>query len=361
LYFATIDTQLVQHNVRRATAVGAHFVNEMMSRSRSRRQILLLDCCYSGAFKDGMLAKGDRRVGAGDQFQGQGRVVLTASDALHYSFEVGQLHGKAVRSVFTQMLVRGLQTGEADLDRDGSYSLDEVYDYVHSRVLYEHPDQKPMKMGFVEGKIFIGNNPHPLPAELPLDIQESLDDPRRFVREGAVRELEKLLTGKNKGLVLAARLVLTSVAAQDDSLFVRTMANNCLEAQTQSQAIGFEISAKDQVAETIVQTKVDEGPSQQNGRTATPVDVDNCETEDPGETAGKTAHQVWAEAQIHETDVREPLAREQFEGRWPKFLLAADRSSNHGPWDQDNIAIVLGLMLVTTFLVAFIIWLLSAN
>jgi uncharacterized caspase-like protein len=45
LYFATIDTQLVQHNPRRATTVPAQFVNEVMSRSRSRRQILLLDCC----------------------------------------------------------------------------------------------------------------------------------------------------------------------------------------------------------------------------------------------------------------------------------------------------------------------------
>ena len=76
LYFATIDTQLVQHNVRRATAVSAHFVNAVMSRSRSRRQILLLDCCYSGAFKQGMLAKGDKRVGAGEQLLGSSPGVL---------------------------------------------------------------------------------------------------------------------------------------------------------------------------------------------------------------------------------------------------------------------------------------------
>ena len=126
LYFATIDTQLVQHNVRRATAVGAHFVNEVMSRSRSRRQVLLLDCCYSGAFKEGMLAKGDKRVGAGDQFEGQGRVVLTASDALQYSFEGERVEGEGIRSVFTSTLVHGLETGEADMDGDANYSIDDV-------------------------------------------------------------------------------------------------------------------------------------------------------------------------------------------------------------------------------------------
>jgi len=39
LYFATADTQFVRHNVRRATAVGADFVDAVMRRSRSRRQI----------------------------------------------------------------------------------------------------------------------------------------------------------------------------------------------------------------------------------------------------------------------------------------------------------------------------------
>src|SRR5262245_9411070 len=159
LYFATADTQLVRHNVRRATAVAASFVNQVMSHSRSRRQILLLDCCYSGAFKDGMLAKSGASVGVGEQLEGLGRVVLTASDGLQYSFEGEQVRGEGIRSVFTRRLVQGLESGEADLDRDGAYSLDEVYDYVYARVADDQPDQKPMKMGYVEGKIFLGNNP----------------------------------------------------------------------------------------------------------------------------------------------------------------------------------------------------------
>jgi len=222
LYFAATDTQFIQHNVRRATAVSAQFVNEVMSRSRARRQILLLDCCYSGAFKQGMLAKGDKRVGAAEQLEGRGRVVLTASDALQYSFEGGQVQGEAVRSVFTRTLVQGLESGAADLDRDGLISLDEVYDYVYERIADEQPEQKPTKMGYAEGKIFIGKNPRPVAGQLPAELQESIEDRRPWVRLGAVQELEKLLRTDNKGLMLAAEAALLSLAKRDDSLQVIT-------------------------------------------------------------------------------------------------------------------------------------------
>jgi uncharacterized caspase-like protein len=47
LYFATIDTEV---NHLEATAIPSEFVNRQMTRSRSRRIVLLLDCCDSGAF-----------------------------------------------------------------------------------------------------------------------------------------------------------------------------------------------------------------------------------------------------------------------------------------------------------------------
>jgi formylglycine-generating enzyme required for sulfatase activity len=237
LYFATVDTQLIQHNVRRATAVGARFINEVMSSSRSRRQILVLDCCYSGAFKQGMLVKGDKLVGAGEQLEGQGRVVLTASDALQYSFEGETVQGEGVRSVFTNMLAHGLETGEADLDRDGSYSLDEVYEYLHARVSDKQPQQKPMKMGYVEGKIFIGINPRPRAAELPPELQSSLEDPRPWVRQGAARELEKMLLGKHTGWALAAQAALASLATTDYDLRVRGAAEKSLAAYAEAERL----------------------------------------------------------------------------------------------------------------------------
>lgn len=47
LYFAMGDSD-VDH--LEATAVSAEFLNPLMSRSASRRIVLLLDCCYAGAF-----------------------------------------------------------------------------------------------------------------------------------------------------------------------------------------------------------------------------------------------------------------------------------------------------------------------
>jgi uncharacterized caspase-like protein len=45
-YFATINTL---RNTILSSSVSADFVNRVMERSRSRKQVLLLDCCYSDA------------------------------------------------------------------------------------------------------------------------------------------------------------------------------------------------------------------------------------------------------------------------------------------------------------------------
>src|ERR1035441_3065160 len=57
LYFAAPDTRLIDHSrPMRSTALSAEFVRSVMHGSNSRRQVLMLDCCYSGAFASAMLA-----------------------------------------------------------------------------------------------------------------------------------------------------------------------------------------------------------------------------------------------------------------------------------------------------------------
>ena len=67
-----------------------------MNDSRSKRQVLILDCCRGGAFYPG----GGKRRGAGpavtsDTFdvRGHGRVVLTATTATQYAYEGNRLAG----------------------------------------------------------------------------------------------------------------------------------------------------------------------------------------------------------------------------------------------------------------------------
>ncbi|MFE9492639.1 MULTISPECIES: caspase family protein [unclassified Streptomyces] len=156
------------------TSLPAEQVDQAMTGCASRQQVLILDCCYSGAFPAGRTAKADTAVHALERFQGRGRTVLTASDATQYSFEGSQPHGEAAQSVFTRYLVAGLRDGSADLDGDGNITLDELYSFVHDRVVDEVPQQRPKKQDNVEGRIIIAQNIH---WSLPPYLSNALDSP----------------------------------------------------------------------------------------------------------------------------------------------------------------------------------------
>ena len=152
LYFAASNTVLGRLG---ATAVAAEFVSRRMTRSRSRRVVLLLDCCYAGAFERGLVARAGAEMGIEQQFGGRGRAVITASSAMEYAFEAGELADsrEVPPSVFTSALVEGLETGDADRDQDGLVGLDELYEYVYDKVRAATPNQTPGKWTFgVEGR-----------------------------------------------------------------------------------------------------------------------------------------------------------------------------------------------------------------
>jgi hypothetical protein len=229
LYFAMANTAL-----RRlaATGVAAEFVNRRMNRSRSRRVVLLLDCCYAGAFERGMTARAGAGVGIESQFGGRGRAVITASSAMEYAFEGDELadSNELAPSVFTSALVQGLQTGDADRDQDGLVSLDELYDYIYDKVRATTPNQTPGKWAFgVQGELVIARRALPVtqPAPLPPEVQEAIDSPLAAVRNAAVQELSRLLRGKHAGRALAAQQALEELTS-DDSRSVAAAAGEAL-------------------------------------------------------------------------------------------------------------------------------------
>ncbi len=136
LFFATRNTRKL---TLRSTAVPANFVHEVMGESRSRRQIVILDCCYSGAFAEGMRTKDDQSVNIQGQLCGEGRAVLTSSTAHEYSLEQ---QGQGL-SVYTQHLVDGIWNGTADLDHDGWISIQELHEYTKSKVREVSSTMKP--------------------------------------------------------------------------------------------------------------------------------------------------------------------------------------------------------------------------
>jgi hypothetical protein len=232
LYFAAANTVL---RALGATAVAAEFVNRRMSRSRSRRVVLLLDCCYAGAFERGMTARAGTGVGIEAQFGGRGRAVITASSAMEYAFEGDELADtqELQPSVFTSALVQGLATGEADRDQDGMVALDELYDYVYDKVRAATPNQTPGKWAFgVQGDLYIARRARPVTtaAPLPPQLQEAIGSPFAAIRAAAVQELVRLLQGRHAGLALAARLALQQLT-EDDSRTVAAAATEALNTQ----------------------------------------------------------------------------------------------------------------------------------
>nr|WP_204056591.1 PASTA domain-containing protein [Microbispora corallina] len=166
LYFAMSSTKLDR---LAATGLSAAFVNEQIDRSRSQKIVLLLDCCYSGAFPQNLIPRSSERLGL-DRFQGRGRVVISASTALEYAYEsdTGLLSGAGQPSVFTGVLVEGLRTGKADVDSDGMVSVDELYDYLFDHVRQITPHQTPEKISTVRGELIIARNPRWAPHAQPV-------------------------------------------------------------------------------------------------------------------------------------------------------------------------------------------------
>ena len=220
LYFATPDTEIDHLD---ATSLPADYVNRQMTKSRSRRIVLFLDCCYSGAFARGMMNRGDERMDIMERFDGRGRIVLTASSAMEYSFEGDQLAGQGKPSVFTSALVEGLATGEADLDRDGFVSVDELYDFAFDRVRTVTPSQTPGKWVFdVQGDFYIArSNRPPEPVDLLADLRGAISSPFTNVRLGAVEELAALLDDADPDRAAAARMALDELAEHDTQRVVR--------------------------------------------------------------------------------------------------------------------------------------------
>jgi hypothetical protein len=211
LYYATVNTE---RRLLAATAVSAKWLNDQLKDCRARRQILILDCCHSGAFAEGI--KGEADLALRGRFGKRGRVVVTASRATEYSFEEDQVVGTGASSVFTAALVDGLRTGEADRDKDGLITVMELYEHVFERMETARARQTPaIWANGVEGNVLIAHSPIITPIPLPEDLRVTLDSPRSRIRESGVAELADMLDGGNKGLALTARQRLEQVAEDD--------------------------------------------------------------------------------------------------------------------------------------------------
>lgn len=124
-----------------STGIPMDEIDRVFGRLTARKVLLIQDTCFSGgAGGRTFLAKGMRirATGLTDRFlqdlsQKEGRMILTASDVNQVSIEDPAIgHG-----IFTYYLVQALESGAADLDRDGATTVREVHLYLQRKV-HEH-------------------------------------------------------------------------------------------------------------------------------------------------------------------------------------------------------------------------------
>ncbi|OCQ99024.1 sulfatase-modifying factor protein [Nostoc sp. MBR 210] len=190
-YFSTSITRKNQNKLVPTTAVAGTSVHSWMNQSKSKRQVVILDCCFSGAFAKGLTAKDIDIIDLEQKLGGEGRAILTASSSTQYAFESDGLD----LSIYTHYLVEGIEKGAADLDSDGLIAVDELHKYTKSKVQEASPAMTPEFYPFKDGyRIFLAKSPK--------------DDPKLKYRKEVERRIYR---GK---FTIPARRLLNSLRLQ---------------------------------------------------------------------------------------------------------------------------------------------------
>lgn len=193
LYLATRATRKDSNGrLVKPSAVAGASLHENINESRSQRQIIILDCCFSGAIAQGMKVKDDGTVNLKDYLGGKGRAILTSSTSTEYSFssEVAG-HEDDGLSIYTRYLVEGIEKGAADTDGDGWIAVEELHECAANRVKEAAPAMTPKFYPVEEGyKIVLARS--------------RKDDPKLKYRKEVQARAEQ---GQGKFSIFAQRLL----------------------------------------------------------------------------------------------------------------------------------------------------------
>ena len=139
-FFSTPKTYKKGNLLFKPSAIPARDIYDDMNDCASDRMVVILDCCHSGAFGD-LISRDAGEIKFEPQLGGRGRVVLTASAAIDYSYERS---GEEL-AVYTRYLIEGIRSGAADRDEDGYVSVDELHDYVVEKLEKAAPGMSPQR------------------------------------------------------------------------------------------------------------------------------------------------------------------------------------------------------------------------
>ena len=183
VYLAVRDTE---YDDPRGLGIDAGFLRQMMQDCYASKKILILDCCYSGAFARG--GKGPAEVDTKSEFMGEGKgqIILTATDSLTVAREAGKAIQRSKYSLFTHYLIEGLRDGKADgandTPEDGFINDEELYSYAYKKMSITK-GQRPQRLIEGEGKpIVIARNPHFTGSFGRHDSADAHESMKHFVR-----------------------------------------------------------------------------------------------------------------------------------------------------------------------------------
>ncbi|MFE9691424.1 type VII secretion protein EccCb [Micromonospora sp. NPDC005806] len=153
LHLAVANTELDHLS---STAISASFIRELLDESDAASSVILLDCCYGGAFEGHGLKTTDDLAIDGELKTGYGRYVITATNAVERADD-GRPASETeprLRSAFTETVIQGLSTGAADMTGQGRITPDDLWRYVHLE-LPKRSAQTPCQFGSASDAIHI--------------------------------------------------------------------------------------------------------------------------------------------------------------------------------------------------------------
>ena len=194
LYFSNRETRkYADGTLNKGTAISANAIKDMMGSPLHRRVMVVLDCCFGGAFGEGILTMDDQTVDVAAALGGQGRVVLTATDSMGYALE----ESAHKLSVYTRYFHEGLVTGAAAIEGSEWISARMLHDYVAARVQQGGYAMKPEIYVEKDGcGIYVARaKPGDPEVRYRRECAKYFDDSRGIFPPSAVRFLERKATG----------------------------------------------------------------------------------------------------------------------------------------------------------------------
>jgi glycine cleavage system H protein len=219
-FLVTSDSQPA-HNIFH-TSVAANHIKLVINGSECRHRVIILDCCFSGAFLDGVKS-GEEPLLLQD-LKGEATAVLASSGRIQYSFEE-----KGPNSLFTQYLIRGINTSEA-ARIGGQIYLEDLYNYTKEKVQEIRPNQTPMlDMSVRESEILIVGRSPTAKGKLPIAIQAALQSEYIDICIGGLNALGKYVAdNENEQYKIIAQETLQDLTNNHPEIEVQKRASELL-------------------------------------------------------------------------------------------------------------------------------------